>query len=254
MSNEVRQAHPEPVAYLWEHSQADYRQLHFQGDNSELPEWKVTPLYAAPPVQPAPADTDAARFRWLIAQPHSVRDFFATYADSQIRPAIDAELDLGAAVQPAPVPHSSVDALVDGCKRLVLKLRDDFDPRETDTHIRVRDPRWSKLCATIDRLREAAKNQQSDLAASPVEAPAAREADSRWRTGMPEEAGIYIVWLADPMDTGWAVDRAWTAQALSDGDWDGCPPLEDGCEITHWMPLPAAPSGVPQDSARGDHE
>jgi hypothetical protein len=106
-------------------------------------------------------------------------------------------------------------------------------------------------------LRAAERQQRmGHLAELHGSAPAAREADERslprgWigvEERMPERPDIYIVWLKDPLDTGWNVDRAWTAQAFSDGEWGECSPLEDGCEVTHWMPLPAAPTGVPQDS------
>jgi hypothetical protein len=95
----------EPVAWLWELGK--HRQLHFQGDNSELPDWKVSPLYTAPPAAPAVAAVMEGN-AWRAAlqglcQGHS--DTFATpeLAADNVRRRLHK---MGAApAQPAPQPR-----------------------------------------------------------------------------------------------------------------------------------------------------
>ena len=59
--------------------------------------------------------------------------------------------------------------------------------------------------------------------------------------GRPDEFGTYLVWLTDVQDAGWDTGRAWTASWSGVHGWEGCVPMEDGCEVTHWMPLPKPP-------------
>jgi hypothetical protein len=62
---------------------------------------------------------------------------------------------------------------------------------------------------------------------------------------LPESGVRVLVMLSDPEDTGWVVKTPWIALWMN-GYWHDCDAIADGCPITHWMPLPLAPTETPE--------
>jgi hypothetical protein len=237
MSNEVRQAHPEPVAYLWEHSQADYRQLHFQGDNSELPEWKVTPLYAAPPVQPAPALPRAMAWGRLYEAINKVvvqigRDgeVCSRHACVEWLQECLHEIDGGQYMpglmpgQPAPALSMKRDEWRTLSPEAQAKLERITGAEHPDTKRAKAQAAENVRNVPLGAVQPApvppSQNPDVHLAGSQECAPAAREADSR---------SEFETWLNQP-------HYKYPKDTIRDM-WDA------------WRAARAAPSGVPQDSA-----
>jgi hypothetical protein len=96
----------EPVAWLWELGK--HRQLHFQGDNSELSDWKVSPLYTAPPPPAAPAQglTDERIVEVLKGcdKEDPTQEGWIWRQRIKWARAIERELRASTAAAPSPVP------------------------------------------------------------------------------------------------------------------------------------------------------
>lgn len=64
---------------------------------------------------------------------------------------------------------------------------------------------------------------------------------------LPSEHDWYAVIVADPDEIGWETRCWWRALFTpasneQEAHWNSCNPVDDGQPVTHWMPLPAAPS------------
>jgi hypothetical protein len=198
--NEVRQAHPEPVAYFCEWFEADgsnswdeFRHADDMPDEWEDTPNKVTPLYAAPPV---PAD-----------------------------------------------------AALDDASPAVLKAMVRFWMKRADCEWCEANKKLADVALRAIETQQKIEQFNVDLAGSPVEAPAAREADSRSLPELPEPGAFFVHSL---MYTNRASAKrdAWLLSSTPGGYYH----IEEYYTAEQMREYRAAPSGVPQDSARGDHE
>jgi hypothetical protein len=190
--NEVRQAHPEPVAYFCEWFEADgsnswdeFRHADDMPDEWEDTPNKVTPLYAAPPV---PAD-----------------------------------------------------AALDDASPAVLKAMVRFWMKRADCEWCEANKKLADVALRAIETQQKIERFNVDLAGSQECAAAAREADSR---SLLEDAASDIDSLLDFVAESNAIRMVGGREA-----WDAARATLD--KIDAYL---AAPSGVPQDSARGDHE
>lgn len=64
----------------------------------------------------------------------------------------------------------------------------------------------------------------------------------------PKTYGWYLICISDPLNLGYDTSRAfkaWFNEVCQ--QWTDADCIEDGCEVTHWMPLPQPRKGKDND-------
>jgi hypothetical protein len=270
MINEVRQAHPEPVA--WQHESKEcslgsagmhsiisdqVKQLWLKANPRQV-EHYTRALYAAPPVQPAPALPRAMAWGRLYEAINKVvvqigRDgeVCSRHACVEWLQECLHEID-GGQYMPGLMPGQPAPAL--------SMKRDEWRTLSPEAQAKLERITGAEHPDTKRAKAQAAENVRNvplgavqpapvppsqtpdvHLAGSQECAPAAREADSR---SLLEDAASDIDSLLDFVAESNAIRMVGGREA-----WDAARATLD--KIDAYL---AAPSGVPQDSARGDHE
>jgi hypothetical protein len=286
MINEVRQAHPEPVA--WQHESKEcslgsagmhsiisdqVKQLWLKANPRQV-EHYTRALYAAPPVQPAPALPRAMAWGRLYEAINKVvvqigRDgeVCSRHACVEWLQECLHEIDGGQYMpglmpgQPAPALSMKRDEWRTLSPEAQAKLERITGAEHPDTKRAKAQAAENVRNVPLGAVQPApvppssphrpptdeevrlwfAGKRSGDFAGSQEYAPAAREADSR---SLLEDAASDIDSLLDFVAESNAIRMVGGREA-----WDAARATLD--KIDAYL---AAPSGVPQDSARGDHE